>query len=76
MIVQFRTSRGSERYQAMIGALNAVGIYKYGWYLWHYLYDKYLQQAWPLFAILFAFGGLSRREAAGRSCSASAFRQS
>jgi hypothetical protein len=37
-----------------------LGIHEYGWYLWHYLYDNYLQQVWSLFAILFAFGGLVR----------------
>ena len=36
-----------------------LDIHEYGWYLWHYLYDNYLQQVWALFAILFAFGGLS-----------------
>jgi hypothetical protein len=37
-----------------------LGIHDYGWYLWHYLFDNYLQQVWALFAILFAFGGLIR----------------
>ena len=23
-----------------------LGIHEYGWYLWHYLYDNYLQQVW------------------------------
>jgi len=35
-------------------------VHEYGWYLWHYLYDDYLQQVWALFAILFVFGGLIR----------------
>ena len=35
-----------------------LGIHNYGWYLWHYLYNNYLQQVWALFALLFAFGGL------------------
>jgi hypothetical protein len=39
-----------------------LGIHEYGWYLWHYLYDNYLQQVWALFAILFAFGGLIREK--------------
>jgi putative exporter of polyketide antibiotics len=37
-----------------------LGIHNYGWYLWQYLYNNYLQQVWALFAILFAFGGLIR----------------
>src|ERR1039457_1451784 len=37
-----------------------LGIHNYGWYLWHYLFDNYLQQVWALFAVLFAFGGLIR----------------
>ncbi len=42
-----------------------LGIHDYGWYLWHYLYDNYLQQVWALFAILFAFGGLIRERSDG-----------
>jgi ABC-type transport system involved in multi-copper enzyme maturation permease subunit len=42
-----------------------LGIYEYGWYLWHYLYDNYLQQVWALFAALFAFGGLIREKTSG-----------
>ena len=42
-----------------------LGIHEYGWYLWHYLYDNYLQQVWALFAILFAFGGLVRERNGG-----------
>jgi len=42
-----------------------LGINNYGWYLWHYLYDNYLQQVWALFAILFAFGGLIRERSGG-----------
>ena len=42
-----------------------VGIHEYGWYLWHYLYDNYLQQVWALFAILFGFGGLIRERNGG-----------
>lgn len=41
------------------------GIHEYGWYLWHYLYDNYLQQVWALFAALFAFDGLIRERASG-----------
>jgi ABC-type transport system involved in multi-copper enzyme maturation permease subunit len=43
----------------------ALGIHEYGWYLWHYLYENYLQQVWALFAALFAFGGLIREKANG-----------
>ncbi len=39
-----------------------LGIHEYSWYLWHYLYDNYLQQVWALFAVLFAFGGLIREK--------------
>jgi hypothetical protein len=39
-----------------------LGIHEYGWYLWHYLYDNYLQQVWALFGVLFAFGGLIREK--------------
>jgi hypothetical protein len=42
-----------------------LGIHEYGWYLWHYLYENYLQQVWALFAALFAFGGLIREKANG-----------
>jgi len=42
-----------------------LGIHDYGWYLWHYLYNNYLQQVWALFAILFAFGGLIRERSTG-----------
>jgi putative exporter of polyketide antibiotics len=42
-----------------------LGIHEYGWYLWHYLYNNYLQQVWALFAILFAFGGLIREKSSG-----------
>jgi hypothetical protein len=38
------------------------GIHEYGYYLWHYLYDNYLQQVWLLFAVVFAFGGLIREK--------------
>ena len=31
-----------------------LGISSYNWYLWHYLFDNYLQQIWVLFAVLFA----------------------
>jgi ABC-type transport system involved in multi-copper enzyme maturation permease subunit len=39
-----------------------LGIHEYGWYLWHYFFDNYLQQVWALFAALFAFGGLIREK--------------
>ena len=42
-----------------------LGIHEYGWYLWHYLFDNYLQQVWSLFAVLFAFGGLIRERSSG-----------
>lgn len=42
-----------------------LGIHHYDWYLWHYLYNNYLQQVWALFAILFAFGGLIRERSSG-----------
>jgi len=42
-----------------------LAIHQYGWYLWHFLYDNYLQQVWALFAILFAFGGLIRERNGG-----------
>ncbi len=42
-----------------------LGIYNYDWYLWHYLYNNYLQQVWGLFTLLFAFGGLIREKNAG-----------
>lgn len=42
-----------------------LGIHEYGWYLWHYLYDNYLQQIWALFAVLFGFGGLIRERTSG-----------
>jgi hypothetical protein len=42
-----------------------LGIHNYGWYLWHYLFNNYLQQVWALFAILFAFGGLIRERSNG-----------
>ena len=42
-----------------------LGIHEYGWYLWHYLYNNYLQQVWALFAALFAFGGLIREKSSG-----------
>jgi hypothetical protein len=42
-----------------------LGVQYYGWYLWHYLYDNYLQQVWSLFAILFAFGGLIHEKSNG-----------
>lgn len=42
-----------------------LGVHQYGWYLWHYLYDNYLQQIWALFAALFAFGGLTREKMNG-----------
>lgn len=42
-----------------------LGIHDYGWYLWHYLYNNYLQQVWALFAVLFAFGGLIRERSSG-----------
>jgi len=42
-----------------------LGVREYSWYLWHYLYDNYLQQVWALFAVLFAFGGLVREKTNG-----------
>ncbi len=42
-----------------------LAVHNYGWYLWHYLYDNYLQQVWALFAILFAFGGLICEKSSG-----------
>jgi hypothetical protein len=42
-----------------------LGIHDYGWYLWHYLYNNYLQQVWAFFAVLFAFGGLIREKGSG-----------
>jgi ABC-type transport system involved in multi-copper enzyme maturation permease subunit len=42
-----------------------LGVSNYNWYLWHYLYDNYLQQIWSLFAVLFAFGGLVREKQSG-----------
>lgn len=42
-----------------------LAIHQYGWYLWHFLYDNYLQQVWSLFAILFVFGGLTRERNGG-----------
>lgn len=42
-----------------------LGISSYSWYLWHYLFDNYLQQLWILFAVLFAFGGLAREKLNG-----------
>ena len=42
-----------------------LGINHFSWYLWHYLYDNYLQQVWALFALLFAFGGLLRERSNG-----------
>jgi len=42
-----------------------LGIHEYGWYLWHYLFNNYLQQVWALFAVLFAFGGLIRERSSG-----------
>jgi hypothetical protein len=42
-----------------------LGIHNYGWYLWQYLYNNYLQQVWALFALLFAFGGLIRERSSG-----------
>lgn len=42
-----------------------LGIHEYGWYLWQYLYNNYLQQVWTLFAVLFAFGGLIREKSNG-----------
>jgi hypothetical protein len=44
-----------------------LGIHEYGWYVWHYLFDNYLQQVWALFAALFAFGGLAREKKSGTS---------
>jgi hypothetical protein len=41
------------------------GIHEYGYYLWHYLYDNYLQQIWAMFAVLLAFDGLIRERASG-----------
>jgi hypothetical protein len=43
----------------------ALGVPEYGWYLWHYLYDNYLQQIWALFATLLAFDGLIRERTSG-----------
>lgn len=42
-----------------------LGIEHFSWYLWHYLYNNYLQQVWSLFALLFAFGGLVRERSNG-----------
>jgi putative exporter of polyketide antibiotics len=42
-----------------------LGIHEYGWYLWHYLFDNYLQQVWALFGMLFVFGGLIRERNSG-----------
>jgi ABC-2 family transporter protein len=42
-----------------------LGIHNYGWYLWQYLYNNYLQQVWALFAVLFTFGGLMRERSSG-----------
>ena len=42
-----------------------LGINYYSWYLWHFLYDNYLQQVWALFALLFSFGGLVRERSSG-----------
>jgi hypothetical protein len=42
-----------------------LAVHEYGWYLWHFLYDNYLQQVWGLFAVLFAFGGLIRERSSG-----------
>ena len=42
-----------------------LGVPNYGWYLWHFLYDNYLQQVWALFAVLLAFGGLIPEKASG-----------
>ncbi|WP_263418102.1 ABC transporter permease [Terriglobus albidus] len=44
-----------------------LAISDYNFYLWHYLYDNYLQQIWCLFAALFAFGGLIREKQDGTS---------
>jgi len=42
-----------------------LAIHDYNYYLWHYLYDNYLQQIWCLFVALFAFGGLIREKQDG-----------
>lgn len=42
-----------------------TAIHEYGWYLWHFLYENYLQQVWSLFAVMFAFGGLIREKTIG-----------
>lgn len=44
-----------------------LAIREYGWYLWHFLYENYLQQVWSLFAVLFAFGGLAREKNIGNA---------
>ncbi len=42
-----------------------LGIHNYDWYLWHYLFENYLQQVWALLALLFASGGLIRERNSG-----------
>jgi ABC-type transport system involved in multi-copper enzyme maturation permease subunit len=42
-------------------------VREYGWYLWHFLFQNYLQQVWSLFAVLFAFGGLGRERSIGNA---------
>lgn len=44
-----------------------IAVREYGWYLWHFLYENYLQQVWALFAVLFAFGGLARERTLGNA---------
>jgi hypothetical protein len=44
-----------------------IAVREYGWYLWHFLYENYLQQVWALFAVVFAFGGLAREKALGNA---------
>lgn len=44
-----------------------IAVREYGWYLWHFLYENYLQQVWALFAVLFAFGGLAREKTLGNA---------
>ena len=44
-----------------------LGVHDLNFYAWHFLYENKLQQAWVLFAILLAFGGLLRERQIGTS---------
>lgn len=44
-----------------------LGVHDLNFYAWHFLYENKLQQAWVLFAILLAFGGLARERQMGTS---------